>query len=166
MSFIRPQARRLILTWAETAILGICFALSLWAAYRIWPTASVLMKFMPLCAAVIFGVAGVNAALRARLTSAGTAKGVVLIDERRIGYFGPDNGGFVEMQDLMRLEYFDNGWLLTHRAGPPLFVPMDAPNADELLDLFASLPGLSLLRLTAAINGDNPTDRLIWSRKN
>ena len=72
------------------------------------------------------------------------ASGVVIIDERRVGYFGPDEGGFLESDALLsvHLQPSEEGpaWCLTTEEGRTLIIPVGAEGAEGLYDLFNALP--------------------------
>jgi hypothetical protein len=104
--------------------------------------------------------------LRARIAGDGNAQGVVIIDEHRIGYFAPENGGFVELSQVTRIELINKEWRVHHLSGAPVHIPINAPKAVDLVDVFSTLPGISLLTLHAAMTSDAETPELVWARPN
>ncbi|MBB5514619.1 hypothetical protein FHS89_000617 [Rubricella aquisinus] len=104
---------------------------------------------------------------RLRLSRGQVAPGVVLLDERRLGYFGPDTGGFLETDSLCRVELdIRRGealWHLTGEQGESLTVPYGAEGAAQLYDLFARLPGLRLSPALDLIENETLGRHLIWT---
>ncbi len=149
MKFLRPEATALLSRWSEAIIFGLGLLLCLYILLRnigspFWMIIAGLAAFF--CAVNLY-----HGVVRARLGSDGSAQGVVLIDEHRIGYFGPDTGGFVDLGNLTRLDVYNGKWILHGQDGARLDIPFDAPKADGLLDLFAQLQGVTLARLHSAL---------------
>jgi len=114
-----------------------------------------------------------QAAQKVRFAKTLADPGVVTIDERRIGYFGPDGGGFVEMGALTKLDFQVFAvpasepvglWHLTHADGGPVMIPMAAKGAEGLLDLFAALQGVRLNDAVAARSAGRNVTVPIWRR--
>ena len=84
------------------------------------------------------------------------APGVVEVDEGQVGYFGPGDGGFVGLPDLVELRLISlkgrRMWRLKQADGQALLVPVDAAGAERLFDAFASLPGMDTQALVAALD--------------
>ena len=95
---------------------------------------------------------------RGRLPRGGGGAGVVQLVERRLAYWGPFEGGVLDLDDVERL-LLDPGppaaWILVAPGGR-LVVPVDAEGAGALPDAFAALPGLSLDRLARALADLSP----------
>lgn len=169
MSFVRPEVAARLKTFAEPIFWGAVLVLLSLALTRLWASAHwgiLLVVVVTMCGA---GIAAFNAWLRARLTQRADATGVVLIDEGRIGYFGPEAGGFVEIDALFRVELRGTSlgtkfWVLHHRDGPPLNIPEHAPGAAGLLDSLASLPGLGLAQIARYLGTPSEITRVIWQR--
>ena len=154
---------------AEPIGWGIAGLIFLAIAFGISDTASWVIVAIPLILACVAAVGFWISASRLRLHPTGAQKGVVLVDERRVGFFDPDHeGGFVDLAALMRLELRgeagDRSWVLYHEDGPPLIISQNAPGAEELLDVFAALSGLSIARFSRAFEADAGDVQLIWER--
>lgn len=172
MSFIRPDLREAYSRWREVIWLGGGALLALVFVGRIWQTNFVLAA-IGLLIALPLAVLALQAAQKLRFAKALQDPGVVTIDERRIGYFGPDGGGFVEMGALTKLDFQVitvpssepvGLWHLRHTGGIPVMIPMAAKGAEGLLDLFASLPGAKLSDAFAAREAGRGVTVPIWSR--
>jgi hypothetical protein len=108
-----------------------------------------------------------RAALRMRL-SRGDAAGVVLIDERRVGFFGPDAGGFLETDHLfgVDLAVAEGGpeWILIGEEADSLRIPVSAKDAEALLDVFSALPGFRVDLAVAHLEDQEHGRHRIWRR--
>lgn len=169
MSFVRPEVAARLKTYAEPLFWCAILVLLCLVLLRMWPVAHWGILALIGLAIGGVGIAGVNAWLRARLTRRADAKGVVLIDEGRIGYFGPEAGGFVEIDALFRVELRGTSmgtkfWVLHHKDGQPLNIPEHAPGAAGLLDSLASLPGLGLAQIARYLGAPSDITRVIWQR--
>ena len=101
----------------------------------------------------------------------GQGPGVVQMVEGQIGYFGPDGGGFLALDDMTALELTAGGsaWRLTGADGTVLEIPRAATGAEGLLDAFVRLPGFdpaSVVRAASAAGeaGGGGHDRRLWQR--
>jgi len=163
---IQDSAGRLIRLWAEPLV-----AVTLLIMLITFMINDLRVSGWFIALASIVGLAlmvwVVNAIARARLRSTSDGKGVVLIDEGRIGHFGPDVGGFVDIDALSRVQVAGatdaRTWILTHLDGPPLSIPTRARDADQLVDFLASLDGVSPLRIHAAIASEET--ETVWQRE-
>lgn len=117
---------------------------------------------------------------RLRFLQAGEAPGIVRVTEAQIAYYGPRVGGFVGLPDLSEIRLLTlrgrRIWKLKQGDGQLLHIPVESDGADALFDAFASLPGIDMAALVAALGSDAPpsdsrvvalaeVDRLIWARK-
>ncbi|MFQ5624183.1 MAG: hypothetical protein ACE5FS_12415 [Paracoccaceae bacterium] len=173
MSFLRPEAVASLRRWAETAAAACAATLVLWTGLHLLSAGSwlgwvVLAAFGPV-AAVWLKMAWT----RARIATRREGPGIVVIDERRIGYLGPQSGGFADLESLTSVDLIGTGmaaagngrfWVLYHRDGPPVYVPVTAEGADGLVDAFAALPGFSLERVLEAMAGGDSGAVTIWRR--
>jgi hypothetical protein len=83
------------------------------------------------------------------------APGMVEVDEGQVGYFGPGDGGFVGLPELVELRLITvrggRFWRLKQADGQALLIPVDAAGAERLFDAFASLPGMDTQALVTAL---------------
>jgi len=106
------------------------------------------------------------------------APGVVEVDEGQIAYLGPAFGGFVALPDLVEIRLVTMRgrrlWRLRQTDGQVLLIPVDATGAERLFDAFASLPGMDMAALVAALSPGTaaapggliagPDMRVLWRR--
>lgn len=162
MSFFRTDAVAHLTRWLETAIYAV---LTLGAVLWLW---SPPMNSARIFVVLIIGAAGfwlTRAALLSALAGGPlAAPGVVTIDERRIAYFGPDEGGVISLNGLGAIGVDGRGaWRLwAEEGGPPIAIPAHAEGAEGLIDAFAALPGFQAPPAITAIRGRKPIT--IWRR--
>lgn len=166
---IRPELMARVRWMSEPLAWGAVLLALVWVLLRMIPTVHWLVLILPLGLTVGAAIAFWNACMRLRLSPNGEGEGVVLIDERRIGYFGPgDGGGFVDLDALMRLEIRgapqDKSWILYHEDGPPLVISQNAPGAEQLLDTFSALSGLGLSRFASVLEANDDLPEVLWER--
>jgi hypothetical protein len=158
MSVIRPEVTAAIWRAREViAALGVV-AVGLWlmwlGGYLLVPVGGVV---------VALGAGwGLLAFRRMRFAQGVDAPGVVEVDEGQVGYFGPGEGGFVGLPDLVELRLImvrgGRFWRLKQADGQALLIPVNAAGAERLFDAFASLPGMDTQALVTAL-APMPADR-------
>ena len=164
--FIRPEARRALWRFRDT-LGGLALALlGGWLALG----GLGITRWIGLILAVVglaWAVAGVQ---RARFRQGDDGPGVVQIRERRLGYFGPLEGGVLDLDDIARLEFDPTGhpsayWVVGGRDGQRLAIPVDAAGAEGLFDLFSALPGIRMQPLLDVLTHPPAGRRLLWERR-
>lgn len=170
MSLVRPRVRALLGQGLEPMAYGIAALLGGLLALRGFGYGAWITVLLGLAIVGVAGTAALAWYRRSLFGAMAGAAGVVEVDERRVGYWGPEAGGFVDLDLLTRLE-IDTGsadgpvWILRHEEGPPLRIPLDAQGADRLADLFAALPGVRLETAAAARHTTANARFLIWKRE-
>ena len=181
MPLIRPEVMARIVQLREVMAAA---AFGLFGLWLVWLGGYVLL---PLGAVVLVMAAvwALNALRRMRFAQGVHAPGVVEVDEGQIGYLGPSFGGYVAIPDLTELRLVTmhgrRMWRLKQADGQAVLVPIDAAGAERLFDAFASLPGMDMAVLMAAVDrpaGDGAAGlpaisdapvmadmRLIWRRQ-
>lgn len=160
MSFLRPEivARlrfwREPLGWGAVALLGMIIIATGYAGLGRLLVGSLLIGVGLLMAA--------GAIRRTRLGSDVPEAGVVTVDEGRIAYLGPIEGGVLGLSTLDRVEVSAGDWVLTGSDGTRLRIPRGALGAEALPDALAPLPGLDLARAVAAFRLGRPFPVTIW----
>lgn len=153
---IRPELRATLWRWREGIAAGAVAAFGLWVALQ---GGWVLVPFGLVVAAFGAGL-GVQAWRRLRFVQGGDAPGVVEVDEGQISYMGPALGGFVSVPELVELRLMTlrgrRLWRLRQADGQALLVPVEAAGAEALFDVFATLPGMDMAALLAALAPAGP----------
>ncbi|TVS01198.1 MAG: hypothetical protein EA407_12640 [Rhodobacteraceae bacterium] len=160
-AFFRPELRAVLSRWSEV-LSGLAVA-----GFGLWALQAQDQFFQLLAALVV--LAGMGLALigwrRLRFKGSGTAPGIVQVVEGQISYFGPDTGGFIALRDLIELHLTDRGqtWLLVSADDTRLEIPVAASGSEALFDAFASLDGLRMSMVLAALEDSNaPPTRALW----
>lgn len=125
-----------------------------------------LLGWAALALGAVLLVAGIQ---RTRFRRGDDGPGVVQIAERRLAYFGPLNGGVIDLADITMLGFDPTGhpvpyWVVTGPDNREIAIPTTAQGAEALFDGFAALPGLKTETLLQVL--DHPPDQrvVIWSR--
>ncbi|MCL3881856.1 hypothetical protein [Marivita sp. GX14005] len=164
-SFIRPEAGAVLRRWRE-ALAGL--AIALLGLYWIFGTSPGLLMWVGYLTLAIGGLLSFAGLQKGRFRHGGGGPGLVQIVERRIAYFGPLDGGIVDLDALTSLTYDPTQkpahWVLTHQGGAPLHIPVTAEGADALFDAFASLPGLAPGRLAAVSQSADTLPVHLWHK--
>lgn len=162
--------RRFLVRWGETALTALGAAVLLWQGGRLVLWGGWLGWWF----GWLLLVGGAGAALwcfaawqRARLRRGGHGPGFVTIEERRIAFWGPEGGGFAEIDDLERVDLGPGPegptWVLAPEFGVPLAIPAAADGADRLADALTALPGFSA-GIAADALGAGGARLTIWRR--
>jgi hypothetical protein len=152
MSLIRPEITEKVLEGREVIAATSLGAFGLWL---IWLGGYVLtpIGFLFIAGAAVWALTALR---RLRFAQGVHAPGVVEVDEGQIGYLGPSFGGYVAIPELTELRlvtmYGRRMWRLKQADGQAVLVPVDAAGAERLFDAFASLPGMDMAALMAAID--------------
>ncbi|MEL7461905.1 MAG: hypothetical protein AAFX45_03265 [Pseudomonadota bacterium] len=164
MSFVRPELQAVAWRWRETlvgaagALLGGYLALTGTLAAQIIGAALII-------GGALLGVAGVQ---RARFRRGGLGLGVVSLDEGRLAYFGPTEGGVIAVAALSGVDLMVGSdtsvWELEAADGSRLAVPLDAAGAEVLFDVFGGLPGLNTASMLSAVEAARPGRTMIWAK--
>jgi hypothetical protein len=176
MSFIRPELLSTAHRWREVIVGAGVAALGLWTATR----GGYLLIPFGLALLALGAAWALSAFRRLRFQQDGDAPGMVRVTEAQIAYFGPRVGGFVGLPDLAEIRLLTlrgrRIWKLKQGDGQLLHIPVESDGAEALFDAFATLPGIDMAALVAALGGEAPpsdsrvialneVDRLLWSRK-
>lgn len=176
MSFIRPELLQSAHRWREVIAGAAVATLGLWTAWQ----GGYLLPPLGLALTTLGTAWALTAFRRLRFQQDGEAPGIVRVTEAQIAYFGPRVGGFVGLPDLAEIRLLTlrgrRIWKLKQGDGQLLHIPVESDGAEALFDAFATLPGIDMAALVAALGTDAPpsdtrvialneVDRLVWARK-
>lgn len=163
---IRPELAARLRPWTETLAATTATALGLWVfslgGWLFWPLGAVVAAASALWA--------LDARRRMRFRHATLGPGMVELDEGAIRYLSPSRmlGGEIALRDLSEIRLLRlNGrrhWRLKSADGQALLLPVDAAGAEMLASAFASLPGVDMGRVSAALAEDAPAIQTVWTR--
>lgn len=165
MEFIRPEIREQAWRWRESIFGGVLALVSIyWALNSHGIAAAAGTSFAIIGAVLVF--AGIQ---RARFRRGAGGAGLVQVDEGQVIYFGPNEGGFVSINALEKVELDPRrrpagAWILSQAGALPLEIPTDAENAEVLFDVFASLDGLQTEHMLAQLSNAPDQRVTIWQR--
>ena len=164
MSFIRPEATRALSRWREVLVGAAAIGLALW--WMLGPGG--LLGWIAVAPAIGGAALIVIGVQRVRFRSGTDGPGVVQVDEGRIAYFGPVTGGVVSLSEMSALHLDPSDtparWRLHQPGQPPVEIPLTARGAEQLFDVFATLPGLRTGKLLSAIETGGPRPVTIWEK--
>ncbi|MGR3541440.1 MAG: hypothetical protein ACU0BS_08420 [Hasllibacter sp.] len=158
---IRPELRAALARWREALAGAALLALGLWMAAGIGSAR--WLGWVVAAAGIALAVAGLRLG---RFRRGGEGPGIVTVDERRIVYMGPLDGGTVAVAGIRRLDLDpsarpDPVWTLSTSDGP-LHIPVTAKGADALYDAFAALPGIDTGRMLRELGKRDGAAVAIW----
>jgi hypothetical protein len=169
MSFIRPAATGAIRRWGEPAAAGGLVVLTGWLGIG-WAGQGGALGWIVLAAAALALFWLRAAVLGALAVRPVTGAGLVVLREGEVGYMGPHGGGFMELDDLIRIDIYivapgqDPVWRLVGRSGSALVIPATAEGAAHLPEALTALPGFSDLTAVGVLQRDRPGRHVIWQR--
>lgn len=162
---IRPEIAARLRPWREVLIaLAVC-------AFGLWVFSRGGLFFQPLGLAILAVAAiwVVTALRKRRFLREVAAPGLVEIDEAAIRYYGARIlGGEVSLNDLSEIRLLRLSgkahWRLKTADGQALLIPLNAAGAEALADAFATLPGIRMGHISAAIGDPATGMQTLWTR--
>lgn len=160
MSFLRHELAVRLRIWREPLGWGALTLLGVGVASAGGGgLGGLLVSALAVCVGLLMAAGAVR---RARLGADEPEAGVVTVDEGRIAYLGPVEGGVLGLSGLSRVDVADGDWVLTAADGTCLRIPRGALGAEALPDALAPLPGLDLARAVEAFGARRPIPVTIW----
>lgn len=164
MSFIRPEILETAIRWRET-LAGAAGLLIGGYLALVGTLAAQIIGIALVIGGALLTMAGYQ---RARFRRGGAGPGVLTLDEGRLSYFGPHEGGVVSVADLTSVDLMvgreGTTWILGSAAAPSLSVPLNAKGAEALFDVFGGLEGLNTATMLRAVEKARPGRTLIWAK--
>jgi len=165
VELLRPEVRVFIHRWREVLLSGGVVILGLWLAL----SGVGINRWLGYVLILIGAGWGFAAVQRVRFAQDGEGPGVVQVRERRLGYFGPLDGGVMDMDDMNMLELDPTthpvpSWILTGTGGQRVAIPINASGAENLFDIFAALPGVNTSSVLDVLSQTPDARIMIWSR--
>lgn len=163
MSFVRPELTLKLTRWRESLAGAAASAFGLYLSLTTGGAAFLIGIVLTVGGALLL-VAGIQ---RARFRRGGDGPGVVQVDEGRLAYFGPVEGGTIAIDDMTRVDLVRTGsgpvWEIG--GGPErLCIPVSAVGAEALFDVFGALPGLDTALMLRAVEASEAERTPIWVR--
>lgn len=156
---IRPEIKDGVWRWREVIAAMIFAGLGMWFAF----SAFGIMEWIG-WAIFALGIAmAVSAAQKVRFQARDDGPGVVTLDERRVTYLGPLDGGVAELDLMVQLDLTPApAWRLINGDGTYIDIPTNAKGVDVLFDVFIALPGIKTEYMLSVLNGAKPGKMTVW----
>ncbi|MGV8988635.1 MAG: hypothetical protein ACOH2H_20420 [Cypionkella sp.] len=151
MTLFRPEVTALFQRYSGAIVAGVIVLFGLWlmalGGYVLFPLGLIIGG--------IGATLTVTALRRVHFAQEVAAPGIVELDEAQVGYYAPETGGFLSLNELVELRILSlrgrRVWRLKQADGQALLIPVDAAGSDRLFDAFANLPGMDSADLVAAL---------------
>lgn len=163
VELIRPEIRdgiwrfREVIIGVGVSIVGINWAINSTGILQIIGTSLSL-------AGALLVFAGIQ---RTRFRIGSGGRGLVQVIEGQVTYYGPEEGGSIAIDDLVRVDLVNGGdtgetWVLHSADDHILSIPVRAEGAEHLFDVFNSLDGIETGRMLTQL--EKPTEHavVIW----
>lgn len=164
--FFRPEAMATLRRWRE-ALIGL--AVIALGGFVVLAALTVIFLSIGIAFAAIGLFLLWGGIQRGRFRQAAIGPGVVTLDEGRVTYMGPLDGGVIDIEDLDALMLDKRShppvWVLRQAHAAPLHIPVNATGADRLFDAFLRLPGIRTGRMVWKLNRSGGDLVLVWDRE-
>lgn len=156
---IRPEIKAGLWKWREVIASAAVFCVGIW-----WGLASFgIVQWLGWGLAVLGVGFALSAAQKVRFQSDGDGPGVVTLDERRVTYLGPLDGGVADLDLMVQLDLTRApAWRLINGDGHYIDIPTNAKGADRLFDVFTALPGMKTEYMLSVLARDRPVQMTVW----
>lgn len=156
---IRPEVKMLAWKWREVLFAAGVAGLGLW-----WGAVSFgVMVWLGYGVAAVAGLLGIAAAQKVRFRGDSDGPGVVVLDERRVTYLGPEDGGVADLDLMVQLDVTPApAWRLINGDGNYIDIPTNAKGVEVLFDAFTALPGLSTEHMLSVLQRTKPARMTVW----
>jgi hypothetical protein len=156
---IRPEIKAGAWRWREVIAALAFAALGLW-----WGTESFgIVRWIGWGMAALGVMLAISAAQKVRFKSDGDGPGVVTLDERRVTYLGPLDGGVAELDLMVQLDLTpSSAWRLINGDGSYVDIPTNAMGVEALFDVFLALPGMKTEYMLSVLQRTRPAQMTVW----
>ena len=165
VEFLRPEVRAMAWRYRDMLLGLAVLALGLFWGLRSYGVLQ-WIGYGLIAFGGIWAVAGLQ---RGRFRQDDAGPGVVQIRERRLAYFGPLDGGVMDVADLTMLEIDPTShptpsWVLTGVGQQRIAIPINAKGAEDLFDVFAALPNIQTNTVLDVLSRTPDARVTVWSR--
>lgn len=156
---IRPEIRQGLYRWREVIAALALSGVGIW-----WGLASFgIVQWIGWGMAALGVALAISAAQKVRFTPDDDGPGVVTLDERRVTYLGPLDGGVADLDLMVQLDLTPlPAWRLISGDGSHLEIPTNARGVEALLDAFTALPGLKTEYMLSVLSREKPARMTVW----
>jgi len=156
---IRREIRDGAWRWREVIAALAVAGLGLW-----WGFVSFgIVQWLGWSLAIMGTGLAIAAAQKVRFRPNSDGAGVVTLDERRVTYLGPIDGGVADLDLMVQLDITpDPAWRIINGGGEHLDIPTDAMGVEALFDVFTALPGIKTEYMLSLLNSPRPAKMTVW----
>ena len=156
---IRPEVKDAAWRWREVIAALALAGLGIW-----WGTASFgIVQWLGWGLALLGAGLAVSAAQKVRFQRDGDGPGVVTLDERRVTYLGPFDGGVADLDLMVQLDLTPApAWRLINGDGHFIDIPTNARGVEALFDVFTALPGMKTEYMLSVLARTRPAHMTVW----
>ncbi|MCF2904739.1 hypothetical protein L0666_07050 [Octadecabacter sp. CECT 8868] len=156
---IRPEIKAGIWRWRE-----VIFAIALALLGLRWAFASFgIVQWLGWGLAALGIALAFGAAQRVRFRPDSDGPGVVTLDERRVTYLGPIDGGVAELDLMVQLDLTPApAWRLINRDGSYTDIPTNARGVEALFDFFTALPHMKTEYMLSLLERPQNAQMTVW----
>lgn len=156
---IRPEVRAGFWRWREVIAALALAAVGLW-----WGFASFgIVQWLSWALAALGVGLAIAAGQKVRFRPQSDGAGVVTLDERRVTYLGPIDGGVADLDQMVQLDITPApAWRIMNRDGTYLDIPTDALGVEALFDVFTALPGIKTEYMLSLLYTPRKAQMTIW----
>ena len=159
MSAIRPEIRAALWRWREVLAALALAALGVW-----WGLASFgIVQWLGWGLVALGAGLAFAAAQKVRFRPLSDGAGVVTLDERRVTYLGPLDGGVADLDLMVQLDITPApAWRLINADGNYVDIPTNALGVEALFDVFNALPGIKTEYMLSLLNTPRTAKMTVW----
>lgn len=156
---IRPEVKDGLWHWREVIAALAVACVGVW-----WGLASFgIVSWLGWGLALLGVGLAISAAQKVRFQRDGDGPGVVTLDERRVTYLGPLDGGVADLDLMVQLDLTPApAWRLINEDGHYLDIPTNARGVEALFDVFSALPGMKTEYMLSVLARTRPAQMTVW----
>lgn len=156
---IRPEIKTALWRWREVIAALALSCVGLWWGFAAFG----IVQWLGWGLAAFGGVLAFAAAQKLRFRPDSDGPGVVTLDERRVTYLGPFNGGVADLDLMVQLDLTPApAWRLINRDGSHLDIPTDARGVEMLFEVFTALPGMKTGYMLSVLERTPYAQMTVW----
>lgn len=156
---IRREIREGAWRWREVIAALALSAVGLWLGFASFG----IVQWIGWGLAALGAALAISAAQKVRFQPDGEGAGVVTLDERRVTYLGPLDGGVADLDLMVQLDLTPSrAWRLINGDGNYIDIPTNALGVEALFDVFTALPGMKTEFMLSVLKRTRPAQMTVW----
>lgn len=156
---IRPEIKQAAWRWREVLAALTLSAFGLWLGFASFG----IVQWLGWGIAALGVALAISAAQKVRFRPQSDGAGVVTVDERRVTYLGPLDGGVADLDLMVQLDLTPAGaWRLINGDGNYVDIPTDAMGVEALFDVFTALPGMKTEYMLSVLERTPYAQMTVW----